>query len=157
MAGADQLDADLGSAERVLLDSSTVLAFHSTHEHAHPLAKHLLGRVERDSDALRGYLSIVSAPELLVRPIRTGQHEFVFMHTFLTNFPHLSILPVDMTVAVQAATLRANTGVRLPDAFIIASGLLAGCEAIVTNDEEWRMKLAGLFAQFRWIYLSDYL
>ena len=157
MVGPDQLDADLGAVERVLLDSSNLLAFHSTHEQAHPLAKHLLGRVEHDDDPLQGYLSIVSAPELLVRPIRTGQREFVFMHTFLTNFPHLSILPVDMMVAVQAATLRANTGIRLPDAFIIASGLLAGCEAIVTNDQGWRTKLAALFSQFRWIYLAEYL
>ena len=79
------------------------------------------------------------------------------MHTFLESFPHLSILPIDMTVAVQAATLRATTGIRLPDAFIVASGLLAGCEAIVTNDEEWRKKPAPLFPTFQWIYLTEYL
>lgn len=157
MADPARLDADLGPAERLLLDSSTLLAFHSPHELAHPLAKHLLGRIEHDDDPLQGYLSIASAPELLVRPIRAGQREFAFMHTFLTNFPHLSILPIDMTVAVQAATLRAHAGLRLPDAFVIASGLLAGCEAIVTNDEEWRKKLASSFTQFRWIYLADYL
>jgi len=48
-------------------------------------------------------------------------------------------------------------GIRLPDAFIVASGLLAGCEAIVTNDKEWKNKLGTLFSKFRWICLTDYL
>jgi predicted nucleic acid-binding protein len=151
-----RLDDDLGPVERVLLDSSALIAFHSPHEAAHPLAKHLLERIERDSDPLTGYVSIISTPELLVRPLRAGPREFAFMHTFLTKFPHLSVLPLDMTVAVQAATLRATTGIRLPDAISLASGLLAGCEAIVTNDEQWLRKLAPLFRQFRWIYLGNY-
>ena len=79
------------------------------------------------------------------------------MHAFLTSFPHLTVLPVDLTVAVQAATIRATTGLGLPDAIVVASGLLAGCEAIVTNDEQWHRRLAPLFRQFRFIYLSSYL
>jgi predicted nucleic acid-binding protein len=153
---AADLDAALGSAERVLLDSSTLIAFHSPSERAHPLAEHLLGRIASDDDALRGYYSVVSAVELLVRPIRTGQVRFTFMHTFLTQYPHLTVLPVDMTVAAQAATLRATMGIALPDAVVIASGLLAGCEAIVTNDERWKRRGETLFRQFRWLYLEDY-
>jgi len=79
------------------------------------------------------------------------------MHTFLTTFPNLTILPADLTVALQAATLRATTGIRLPDALVVASGMLAGCEAIVSNDEQWRRKLALLFRQFQWIYLGHYV
>lgn len=123
----------------------------------HHLAKHVFRRIEDDRDPLAGFLSIVSPPELLVRPLRTGQREFVYMHTFLTRFPHLSILPLDMTVAVQAASLRAATGIRLPDAVIVASGLLAGCEAIATNDEAWKRKFAPLFPAFNWLYLGEYL
>jgi predicted nucleic acid-binding protein len=78
------------------------------------------------------------------------------MHTFLAQYPHLTVLPVDMVVAVQAATLRATMGVALPDAVVIASGLLAGCEAIVTNDERWRRRGQALFRQIRWLYLEDY-
>ena len=155
--GIADLDSALSDTERVFLDSSALIAFHSQAEPIHLLAQHLLGRIERDIDPLRGYYSVISASELLIRPIRTSAASFTFMHTFLLNFPNLTALAVDMQVAVQAATIRATTGIRLPDALVIASGLLAGCEAIVSNDEQWQRRLAPLFREFRWIYLGDYL
>jgi predicted nucleic acid-binding protein len=119
--------------------------------------KHLLARVAAKSDPLQAYYSVLSAAELLVRPIRTGLSESAFMHTFLTDFPNLPGLPVDLTVATQAATIRATTELKLPDAIIVASALLAGCEVIVSNDERWKRRLSGLYRQFTWLYLADYL
>ena len=150
-------DAAIQDAELVLLDTSTMLAFHSTREPTHELAKHLFRRIERENDPLIGCYSVVSATELLVRPIRVGPTEFAFMHTFLRSFPHLRVLPVDLEVATEAATLRAIKNLKTPDAIIIASGLLSGCQVIVTNDEAWKRKLVPLFREFRWLYLSDYL
>lgn len=156
MAASD-FDRALGDAGRVLLDSSTLLAYYAAAEHAHPLAVHLLHRIEENQDPLKGYYSVISASELLVRPIRGGESASTFMHAFLRNFPNLTMLPVDLLVAMQAATLRATTTIRLPDALIVASGLLAGCEAIVSNDASWKRRFEPLFRQFRWLYLSDYL
>jgi predicted nucleic acid-binding protein len=155
VATAD-LDAALDGAERILLDSSALIAFHSRLERAHPLAEHLLGRIADSDDPVHGYYSFVSAIEILVRPIRSGQDRFTFMHTFLSEFPNLTGLPLDMVVAVQAANLRAVAGLALPDAVVVASGLLAGCEAIVTNDERWKRRGETLFRDFRWIYLEEY-
>ena len=150
-------DAACGDAERILLDTSTLIAFHSPAERAHGLARHLLSRIEADRDQLHGYYSVVSASVLLVRPIRSGQPALTFTHTFLTEFPNLTALPVDLTVASQAAALRATTAIRLPDALIIASGLLAGCEIIASNDEGWKRRCEPLFPPFRWAYLGDNL
>ena len=153
----DDLDRALGDADRLLLDSSAVVAFHNPHEIAHPLAEHVLRRIEHETDPLRGYLSVVSFAEILVRPHRTSQARFTYMHDFVFNFPNLTILPMDATVAVQAATIRSSMRLSLPDAMVVAAGLLAGCEAIVSNDARWKQRGASLFPQFRWIYLSDYL
>jgi len=154
---AAELDAALGSVERVLLDSSVLIAFHSPAELAHPLAEHLLARIAADDDPLHGSYSVISAIELLVRPIRTGLERFTFMHAFLTQFPHLTELSVDMVVAVQAANLRATMGLTLPDAVVVGSALLAGCEASITNDARWKQRGQPLFRQFTWIYLGDYV
>lgn len=151
--GIVELDGAIGNAEHALLDSSTLIAYHSPPERAHLLAKPLLDRIEDDRDRLRGYYSALSASELLVRPTRTSEPAFTYMHTFLLTFPNLTLLPVDLPVAMQAAALRATTNIRLPDALIIASGLLSGCEAIV----RWKGRFEPLFSRFRWIYLSDYL
>jgi predicted nucleic acid-binding protein len=134
-----------------------MIAFHSAHEQVHGLARHLMGRIESDTDHLRGYYSALSASELLVRPIRTSVEHFTHMQAFLVGFPNLTILPIDLVVAGQAATLRAITRLHLADAFIIATGLVAGCEAIVTNDGRWTRQVAPLFNQFRWIFLDSCL
>jgi predicted nucleic acid-binding protein len=155
--GVVELDGALGNAARALLDSSTLIAYHSPPERAHLLAKHLLDRIADDRDRLRGYYSALSASELLVRPARTGDPAFTYMHAFLLTFPNLSLLPVDLSAAMQAATLRATTNIRLPDALIIASGLLSGCEVVISNDAGWKRLFEPRFSRFRWIYLSDYL
>ena len=155
--GPSGLDAALGSVERVLLDTSTLIAFHSPHERVHPLAIHLMSRIQSNTDPLRGYYSAISAAELLVRPVRTGVENFTHMQDFLTGFPHLSILPADLAVAAQAANVRAIARMDLLDALIIGTGLVCGCEAIVSNDERWKRHMEPLFAQFRWIYLGAYL
>jgi predicted nucleic acid-binding protein len=155
--GPSGLDAALGSVERVLLDTSSLIAFHSPHERVHPLAIHLMGRIQSDTDPLRGYYSAISAAELLVRPVRTGIEHFTHMQDFLTGFPHLSILPADLAVAAQATNVRAIARMDLLDALIIGTGLVCGCEAIVSNDERWKRRMEPLFAQFRWIYLGAYL
>ena len=98
----------------------------------------------------------MTAAELLVRPIRSGHDQFAFMHSFLTEFPHLTGLPVDLVVAVQTANLRAVAGLAMPDAIIVASGLTAGCEALITNDARWKARGETLFKEFEWILLEDY-
>src|SRR5947209_16270042 len=99
--GLAALDAALGNRERVLIDSSTLIAFHDRLERAHPVAQHLLLRIADAQDPLHGYYSAISASELLVRPIRTNVPSFTAMHAFVTTFPHLTILPVDLFVAMQ--------------------------------------------------------
>lgn len=151
------LDRAIGDARRILLDSSTLIAFHSPLEAAHPLAAHLIARMAAEEDPLFGFCSMVSASELLVRPIRVGGLNVILMHRFLTESANLELVPVDLFVAMQAANLRSLATIRLPDALIIASGLLSGCEVIISNDERWKRQFAPLYPQFRWLYLNDYL
>lgn len=148
------LEDELRGVETVLVDTSTMLAFHSRHEVVHPLAKSLFGRIEDSTDPLQGYYSVVSATGLLVRPLQSAPADVGYMHAFLRTFPNLHLLPVDLEVASSAATLRAIKNLKTPDALIVASGLLAGCQAIVTNDETWKVRLSPLFREFRWIYLG---
>jgi predicted nucleic acid-binding protein len=150
------LDRALGDTSRVLLDTSALIAFHTPGEAAHAPARHVLERIGDEADPLRGYYSHLSAAELFIRPIRTSDARFRFMHTFLLEFPNLTGLPLDLMVAIQTATLRATMNVSVVDAAIIASGMLAGCEAIVTNDERWKRRGEPLFPEFRWVYLDDY-
>jgi len=149
------LDHALQHIHRSFLDTSTCIAYHSTAESVHPLARHLFRRIADGADPFTGYLLVVTAAELLIRPIRAGAADLTFMHTFLRGFPNLHVLPADLDVALQAANIRALTRLPLPDAFLVASAMLANCEAIITNDESWHKRLQSHFPAFRWIYLSS--
>lgn len=151
---AAALDSELGDAQRVFLDTSVCIAYHSTAELAHPAASHLFQRIADPDDRLGGYLSVISAAELLIRPIRAGGADLTYMHAFLRGFPNLRVLPADLDVALQAANIRAVARLAMPDAIVTASALLSGCEAVVSNDREWQRRLQGHFPQFRWIYLA---
>jgi predicted nucleic acid-binding protein len=148
------LDAAIGDARRVFVDTSVCIAFHSADEVAHPLARHLILRIEDDGDPLVGYVSVIAAAEILVRPMRSAGEDLRVMHRFLRDLPHLHIIDVDFEIAHQTASIRALTRLALPDALIVATALMAACEVIITNDEQWSRRLAPLFPRFRWIYLG---
>jgi predicted nucleic acid-binding protein len=148
------LDSALGKVERAFLDTSICVAYHSANEAVHPLVRHLIRRIERDDDPLVGFLSVVTAAELLVRPMRCAADDVRLMQQFLRQIPHLHILDVDFEIAQQAANVRALTRLALPDALLIGTAILAGCEAIITNDERWARRLRPLYSQFTWIYLG---
>jgi predicted nucleic acid-binding protein len=154
MMTVSDLDARIGDVERAFLDTSVCIAYHSSDELVHPLAVHLVQRIEDDADPLVGCVSVITAAELLVRPLRSAGPELVLMHTFLRRLPNLHIVDVDFEVAHQAANIRALTRLALADTLIIATAIMAGCGVIVTNDESWSRRLAPLFPQFRWIYLG---
>jgi predicted nucleic acid-binding protein len=151
------LDRAIGDARRILLDSNTLLAYHSPAEAAHPLAAHLIARMAEEENPLIGFCSMVSASELLVRPIRAGGLNLILMHRFLTESANLELISIDLFVAMQATSLRSLATIRLPDALIVASGLLGGGGIIVSNDERWKRQFAPLYPRFRWLYLNDYL
>ena len=72
---------------------------------------------------------------------------------YLTNFPNPSLIPLDNSLAREVALVRAETGLRMPDAIQIAAARIAGTDAIVTNDRRWLKKVTGPAL----VLLDDYL
>ncbi len=87
-------------------------------------------------------ISAVTAMELLVRPLRVAPRGAVHVHDFLTHWPNLTLLSVDLHVSQEAASLRAAHGFKVPDALIIASGIVSQVSHLLTNDSAWLKKLA---------------
>jgi predicted nucleic acid-binding protein len=79
------------------------------------------------------------------------------VHGFLTKWPNLKLLPVEIHMAQEAASLRAAYGFKAPDALVIATGLVGQVAHLVTNDAEWRKKLLPVKERVRVTMLRDYL
>jgi predicted nucleic acid-binding protein len=47
------------------------------------------------------------------------------------------VCPFDLELAIATARVRAQTGLRIPDAAIVASGIQTGATLVVTHDEKF--------------------
>jgi predicted nucleic acid-binding protein len=61
----------------------------------------------------------------------------VYRH-LLQQSTDLQLVAVSELVLEQAATLRAGSGLKTPDAIHAASALVAGCTQLITNDPAFR-------------------
>ena len=84
---------------------------------------------------LEVFASAITLTEVLVMPIQTGhaayQREYRDM---LLNTEHITIVSVSPAIAERAAHLRAKYRLRTPDALHVATAILSGCNAFLTND-----------------------
>jgi predicted nucleic acid-binding protein len=81
----------------------------------------------------------------LTAPAQAGDDRALRDHElYLTNFPNLSIVPLSVDLARQAARVRASTRLKMPDSIQIATALEAGADVVVGNDKRWRNRTGGL-------------
>ena len=79
--------------------------------------------------------SVLSLMELAVRPLQLGRQEVADDYEVaLLTYPHLRVVDVDRSIARRAAELRAAYRLRPADAVQVATALVSGATAIVTND-----------------------
>jgi len=79
---------------------------------------------------------------MVVAELCAGYHEFnelrekdEFLTQLRTN-PNYKIVHLDLEVAEEAGRVRAMTHLRLPDAILVASSLIAGAPILVTHDDQ---------------------
>ena len=79
--------------------------------------------------------SSLSLSECLVLPFKQNRQDLVqvYRKTFLPR-SFLNVSPIDNDVLIFAANVRAQTGLKLPDAIHAATALTQQCTAMLTND-----------------------
>lgn len=99
-----------------------------------------LGLTTQILDAVRAgrpqaVISVITLMELNVRPYKLNQPGVALHYeAVVANFPHLQVFDIDRTIARRAAQLRAAYGLRPADALHVATSLVAGATAWITND-----------------------
>jgi predicted nucleic acid-binding protein len=151
------LEQALQDGERLLLDTTSLLAYFERRERISPLAMHVVDElVHPGRNPAVG--SMVSAMEVFVRPLRVGASgPYEHLIDFLTRLPNLRPLPVDLAVAQKATSLRAAFRPSTADALIVATGIVAQVHHLVTNDADWVRKLQPISGRIRVCHLSRHL
>ncbi len=88
-----------------------------------------------DEGRLKSVVSTIVIAEMCAGYHEAGELEEKddFLTHLLTS-TNFEVVDVSAGVADEAGRIRAVTGLRLPDAIILASGLKRGAECLVTND-----------------------
>ena len=92
--------------------------------------------------AQSGQFTIVSSDlvvlETLVKPLRDGDRIVATLFRSLFDAIEVELIPVTRPLWEEAAILRAETGLKTPDAIHAATALRAQCTLFVTNDDDFR-------------------
>ena len=75
--------------------------------------------------------------ETLVRPIREGNAALETAFRAVFAAPEVDLIPATRELWEDTAHLRAETGLKTPDALHAATALRAGCALFITNDTDF--------------------
>lgn len=76
--------------------------------------------------------------ETLVVPIRSANNALIAKYEQLLLSSEMRLFPISQAVLRQAATLRATTNIKTPDAIHAATALSVTCTQFITNDKGFR-------------------
>lgn len=126
------------SGRPICLDSSALIAYLSNEPHA----RHVAPLVE---DALLPLsISTVALAETVVRRALRGRDAVERVVDAIRQIPGLILVPVEESVAIETAIVRAETKLQLPDAIVVATARLGDAVAIVGNDRRWQRRSLGV-------------
>jgi predicted nucleic acid-binding protein len=126
---------DLPEGAVVGLDTAPLIYFIEGHDRYGPVVRPLFEeRIERGLN--EAVTSVVSLAEVLVQPVARARPQRY--RELLLRGPHLVLPDLTPQTAERAADLRARYGIRLPDAFQLATGLDRHASHFITNDVRLR-------------------
>lgn len=152
------LEKALPPGDLLLLDSTVIISYFKGTEAASPVATQVVDRYVAGGRN-PAVVSVLTVMELLVPPLRE-QDDVLYRQVifFLLNTSGLRVADADVAVAQEAAALRATYTFKPPDALIIGTGWVQHARHFVTNDGEWKRKLANAPSSGTAVcYLEDHL
>lgn len=113
----------LGQHRVVALDTCVWICHLEGHPDYRGLTSEILTAVS--AGKFTAVVSELTLMELLVRPLQLEREDVVDEHeALLTHFPNVSLVAIRREILLKAAALRARYGLRIPDAIIVATGIL---------------------------------
>ena len=109
--------------------------------------------VVRDAFGHGLVLSTLTITELLTGALRFGGADATaILAAVIQELPGSRILPLDLTIAERTARLRVETGLKLADAVVVATAIVASADVLLTND---RQVARVAVPPLRLVHLSD--
>lgn len=151
-----RLKARIAPGDRLLLDTTVLVSYFSGGDRWADAARELIeGMVSSGRNP--AVVSALTVMESLVGPMRRVPPGHQTALDFYAHWPNLSVMPIDLAVAQEGASIRAHHAFPTPDALIIGSGVLAGVAWLVTGDARWQKRLAQISTRIQVCDLGDFV
>jgi predicted nucleic acid-binding protein len=96
-------------------------------------------------------LSVVTEAEIMVRPLRENDAGKLARIQATTDAPNVSMIATNRQIAREAAAIRAAIDIKLPDAIIVATAVISGCDALIGNDKTCARRVT----EIPYVYLDE--
>lgn len=121
--------------KHLFLDSCVLIYFLEGNDEFGPAAKKLLAKVEKG--ALKASFSTLTLTELLTGPYRAKNDLLALeYHALLYHFPNLSLVDINLDIAVEAARIRGTYNYSTPDSLLLSTALQVKATAFITTDRK---------------------
>jgi predicted nucleic acid-binding protein len=115
------------------LDTSIFIYHLEDHPRYSPLTEIIFTALEKGLN--KGVTSCLTLMEILVKPKTEGLLQVARDYEYyLTTFPNLTFCEMGLDVARKASDLRSANRIKTPDAIQLATAILCGATAFLTND-----------------------
>lgn len=135
--GVAQLNRLLKLHSRIALDTSVFIYQLQANPKYVGLTDEIFVWLQRPKS--QGVTSTITMTELLVQPYRDrNQQQADEIYGLLSTFPNLAWISPSLDIADTAARIRAEYGLRTPDALQVATAIRSSATALITNDATFR-------------------
>lgn len=127
----------LKNAKAVALDTAPFIYFIEENPTYINIVEPLFQEISRGN--LRAFTSHITLIEVLIKPMEEHNDDLIKRYSEILNeSDNLFLSDVDKEIAMEAARLRATHKLKIPDAIQLATGLMNGADAFITNDDSFK-------------------
>lgn len=127
----------------IVLDAGVLIGVLDRNDAHHLPATAALRAAEESLSRLA--LPVSALAEILVGPTRRGPEAVAVVDGLIAALT-IDLVVIDEQVARQAAFLRVESGLRLPDALVVATAIVIRSDRLLTTDTRWPEAASARFA-----------
>ncbi len=125
----------INTTKTLFLDTCILIYFLEDNLEFGPAARILFDKVEKGD--LKASVSTLTMTELLTGPYRVKNDLLALQyHALLFHFPNLSMVDINLDIAVEAARIRGTYNYSTPDSLLLSAAIQVKATAFVTTDRK---------------------
>lgn len=127
------MESILGGIQKIYFDSAPIIYYTEDRIPFADIIEKLMRHIIQNN--IQIITSVISVSECLTKPIRENDTKLITIYErFFEQTQNMNVVDISFSIARKSADLRAQYGLRTPDALHIATAIISGCQAFLTND-----------------------